>query len=883
MRAPRGACCASSKRGTSPAASPDRAAIEGAVVVGWLGRNLRRWAFNTGAYASALLGMSAIALVWCATVYFSLGASDEAERAAYKSANNLSAAFAEQLIRSIRAVDQTLLYVRDKYAHDPKGFDISLWSQDRAFLTGFNFQVVIIGRDGRMVASNIPGSKPGLDLSDREHFRVHVSRSTDELFISKPVLGRVSKKWSVQLTRRIVMPDGSFGGVAVASISPDYLSRFYGSIDVGQRGVVTLVGTDGIVRARGARADENAFIGMSLADSDLFRRLARSASGTYESRSRLDGIDRLFAYRTVRDLPLVVAVGLAKDEVFKAAVDDRDKGLIVAAALTLWLAGIMVLMLRYERALRRSRDAAEAGTRARTEFLAMMSHEIRTPMNGVVGMSEVLMESGLSAEQLGFARTLRKSADHLLRLINDVLDFSKLDAGRVEIERIGFDLHDLVASNTEILAPTAAEKGLILRHVIAANVPQRVIGDPARLRQVLFNLVGNGLKFTTEGSVTVAVDVDHTAMMPGHVRLAFAVSDTGIGIPKDGLPLMFKEFSQLDSSIARRFGGTGLGLAICRRLVTLMGGAISVESEAGKGATFRFTIDCRIDKAAQAQPVATAATVSPPVLAAPRDLRILVVEDNKTNQQVALALLARLGYTPDIANDGAEALTACSTHSYDVVFMDVMMPGMDGPSATRAIRELPAPFGSCHIIALTANASPADQISCRDAGMDGFLAKPVTRAGLAAQLDAFLAKAPVVAAAPPLAPDIDSDRPAFDMAVYGELLDAIGPDGMVQVLCAFLSDMPERLSRMRRAAEAGNAAPVEIEAHAIKSSSASIGFTALSAVAKALEQNSPTLAPAALAARIADVADAFAAIDHLGRSELRALLQTDNKKETANV
>jgi len=837
-----------------------------------------RWFYQLGSYAGLLLGLSAIVLIWAATFYFAHSSRHETERAAYKSAQNLTSAFEEQLVRSIRAVDQTLLYLRDKYAADPEHFDISLWSENSAFLTGFNFQVVIIGKDGLMVASNIPGSKPGLDLSDREHFRVHATRDADELFISKPVFGRVSNKWSIQLTRRITMPDGSFGGVAVASISPEYLSRFYGAIDVGSKGAVTLVGLDGIVRARGA-AQVGDYVGLSLSNSELFHFLPHADAGFYEARSKLDGIDRLFAYRKVRDLPLVVTVGLAKDEVFESVEADKKEGIILSAALTLWLAGTTLLMGRYERALKRSRDAAEAGTRARSEFLAMMSHEIRTPMNGVVGMSEVLMESGLSAEQLGFAQTLRKSADHLLQLINDVLDFSKIEADRVELEQVAFDLDDLMKTNAEILSAAAAEKGLTLATTIAPGVPRRIVGDPARLRQVLFNLVGNGLKFTHEGSVTVAVSVDPTPMLPGHVRLAFAVSDTGIGIPQDGIPLLFREFSQLDSSIARRFGGTGLGLAISRRLVALMGGAIAVESEVGKGTTFRFTIDARTDNAVPAL-AAIEHAASPP--AAARDFRILVAEDNKTNQQVVIALLARLGYGADIVNDGAEAAAACAATRYDVVLMDVMMPGVDGPSATRAIRKLPAPFNAAHVIALTANASAADRAACLDSGMDDFLAKPVTRAGLAGKLDLYLTKAAPVVESPSLVPD-EADAPAFNETVFSELREAIGEEGVVDVLSTFMTDTPERLAVMRRAGAAGDAAAARIEAHAIKSSAASIGFLTLSALAKALEHDCTALDHTSLTMRIENLHTAFDAIASRGRAALDALTPSSHTTGVAHV
>lgn len=834
---------------------------------------LDRWLFRFGAYASLLLGLSAVVLIWGGTVYFSQGAREQAEQSAYQNASNLSRAFEEQIVRSIHAADQTLLYVRGEYAQNPAAFDMSLWSRNSEFLSGLNFQVVIIGKDGHMVASNIPGSMSGVDLSDREHFRVHKNRLTDELFISKPVFGRVSNKWSIQLTRKVTMDDGSFGGVAVVSISPEYLSQFYKSIDVGARGTVTLVGTDdGIVRARGA-ADGN-FIGQSMGASPLLSALGWSNSGVFQEKSVLDGVERLYAYRKVRDYPLAVTVGLAKDEVFGVYEEASRKRILVSIALTFWLAGITWLMWRYERALTGARDAAEAGTRARSEFLAMMSHEIRTPMNGVVGMSEILADSGLNDEQLGYTRTLRQSAEYLLQLINDVLDFSKLDAGRVEIERIGFDVNEMVEGSVGLLKNSADEKGLALAIEIAPDVPRRLVGDPARLRQVLFNLVGNGLKFTQQGGVTVTIAVDPEKMLPGHIRLAFAVADTGIGIPADGIPLLFREFSQLDSSVARRFGGTGLGLAICRRLVTLMGGIIKVESKVGAGTTFRFFVDCEIETGVAApQPEPQPAACLP--RAATAACQVLLVEDNKTNQAVATTLLSRLGYKADIVNNGAEAVARCTEKAYDLVFMDVMMPVMDGLTATRAIRALAPPHNAPVIVALTANASKSDRDICLNAGMDEFLTKPVTRAALAAALDKFARgwrpAALPLQSAPALVPSLEPEArepQLLNEQTYDELRDAIGDDGMTLVLETFLSDTPERIATMRRAARDRANGAVKTEVHAIKSSAAQIGFMPLSQLASALEGECLGLAWPDLDARIGQLAAAFAAIEQIGRGKL---------------
>ena len=816
---------------------------------------LQGWLLRIGAYGSMLLGLSAIALIWFGALYFIHAERIQTERAALHNAANLARAFEEQIIRSIRAADQTLLYARDSYVRDPQRFDISLWSRNSEFLTGINFQVVIIDRNGRMVASNIPGSKPGLDLSDREHFKVHAQRQTDELFISKPVLGRVSGKWSIQLTRRITMADGSFGGVAVVSLDPDYLAQFYKSIDVGEDGVVALVGTDGIVRARGSKGASA--IGQSLANGALFRAFARARTGSFVAKSQLDGIDRLVVYRAVRGYPLVVSVGLAEHEVFAAFAENRRAYLIVAAALTLWLLGMTLLIRRYQRGIAAARDAAEAGTRARSEFLATMSHEIRTPMNGVVGMCDVLAETELNAEQLVYARTLRESAEHLLQLINDVLDFSKLDADSLAIEQVAFDLRDLVEGSTRLLAATAKEKNLALSVAVAPDVPSRAVGDPARLRQVLFNLVGNGLKFTHKGGVAVTVGVDGRAAAPGRIALDFAIADTGIGIPADGIPLLFREFSQLDSSIARRFGGTGLGLAICRRLIGLMGGAISVQSEVGKGSTFRFTIavlpESAVGTAAAGGGAAERDAVAAPSQGPPtHQPRILLVEDNRTNQLVATKLLQSLGHRADLASNGIEAVEACSAREFDLVLMDVMMPEMDGLAATRAIRALDGACGRPLIVALTANAMKQDIDMCLAAGMDGYLAKPVTRAGLRDALARFGGVAPAPRSARP--PGAKAGVAAgFDASIYDELAEAIGEEDTAMLLDTFLADTPERIATMRASAKQGTNETVKREAHAIKSSAASLGFLHLSELARDLERDAVGLNWPSLDARIDEV------------------------------
>jgi two-component system, sensor histidine kinase len=838
----------------------------------WVLLGARQWLLRIGPYGSLLIGLSAVFLIWFGALYFTESEKLQTEAAAQQTAANLARAFEEQIVRTIREADQTLLFVRDAYASDPMHFDISQWTRDVLYVTGIVTQVSIIDRNGRLVVSSIPGFARGMDLSDREHFRVQAKRQTDALFISKPVLGRVTHRWSIQLSRRVILPDDSFGGVVVASLDSQYISQYYRSIDVGRKGVVALIAADGTVLAR--RSVGPSGVGETVARGKLLDEYARSRSGFFTAASQLDGVDRLYAYRGVSGYPLIVTVGLAEDEIYGAYRHNRIKHIGIGVLLTLWLFAATFVMARYERLLAQARDAAESGIRARSEFLAMMSHEIRTPMNGLIGMADLLLHTTLNDEQLSYARTMRQSASHLLQIINDVLDFSKLEAGRVEIEKIPFDVHDLVRASVGLLAAEAKEKGLILEITIAAAVPHLLIGDPARLRQLLLNLVGNALKFTKAGQVSVHVKPD-TEHLAGQVRLVFSVADTGIGIPLDSIPLLFRKFSQLDGSIARRFGGTGLGLAICKRFIDLMGGRIVVESEVGKGTTFRFVLDYPLAPSSAHDVLRDDDQfVGPkPAQAGCRSLRILLVEDNKTNQIVAGKFLQNLGCAADIADNGAAAIAACSTTKYDLVFMDVMMPEVDGLAATKAIRKLPPPFCEPRIIALTANVQEQDRQQCLDAGMDDFLIKPITRASLAAKLTQFATGNEPIALAPPSVPAADGNGNvvSFDEAKYAELVDALGSETTRLVVEQFLTDTAERIAIMRGAAISGDKARVEMQAHTAKSSAANLGFLRFSYLAEALERTAQALDAAQLKLRIDAIDLEFSSVRAVARGKLDAL------------
>ncbi|MDQ1416379.1 MAG: hypothetical protein QOF81_1992 [Acidimicrobiaceae bacterium] len=591
--------------------------------------------------------------------------------------------------------------------------------------------------------------------------------------------------------------------------------------------------------------------------------------------------------------------------------------------------------------MRLAKEAAEAAAQARSTFLTTMSHELRTPLNSVIVLAGLLADEDLTAAQNDMVRRMRLASDNLLELINDVLEFSRLRAGQVELDQRTFDLVAWIEDTLEIVAPRAAEKGLELRLVVAGGVPQTLTADQSRLRQVLINLLANAVKFTTQGSVEVRVSAQRVpeasspagglvspagglaagglaagALRAGGWEFECAVRDTGIGIRSEDAAGLFDEFRQADSGISREFGGTGLGLAICRRLCELLGGRIWVEQEEGDGATVAFTWLAEADDdpltpasgyrvtvgtapagasgasagavvaagagagavvgggsggasfgGAGAAPAGATGRPPPP----PSSLRILVAEDNLMNQQVALLLLSALGYRADLAGNGDEAIAAVRTRPYDIVLMDVAMPGTDGLSATRAIRHLGSDVYQPYIVALTAHAFPGDAETCIAAGMDDYVAKPVDRAQLARALDAGARRAaanrdfangdaglagfdgaasgnaastaaPATAATATVIETETASTPAtvapgdttaddrdgdFDPSLPDQLLAEFGPEPFSRLVGIFQSEAIRLVGAATTAVAIGDVSQAEKTAHTLKSSAANLGAQGL--------------------------------------------------------
>ena len=377
-----------------------------------------------------------------------------------------------------------------------------------------------------------------------------------------------------------------------------------------------------------------------------------------------------------------------------------------------------------EAELKEARDRAENMSQAKGEFLANMSHEIRTPMNGVIGTLQLLEDTGLSDEQKDFVQTAHKSAEALLAILNDILDLSKIEAGKLQFENIAFNLRQIISDIVILHSLKAEQQGVELRQTIDEKLPAYIMGDPTRMRQVIVNLVSNALKFTREGEVAIAVEV--LSADSQSVQLKISVTDTGIGIPAEAQENLFKAFTQADGSTTRKYGGTGLGLAIVSQLVEMMQGELGVESEEGRGSSFWFIASFAI--AEQQEEKSSEKTVAQTALAI--DARILLVEDNPINQMVASKMLEKFGLKPELANNGVEALDKLQQQDFDLVLMDCQMPEMDGFEATKEVRRqnLTTADGSpLPIVAMTANVMSGDRERCLEVGMDDYIGKPVKR------------------------------------------------------------------------------------------------------------------------------------------------------------
>ena len=829
-------------------------------------KSIIQWATNPGRHPLRLLYGGAVAIVLLlasADVFVVFKLRESALRGAGNNLGTVSLTLSEQCERTFQSLDLVLNSVAEvltaEGVDDPDVFSRKMANRSayvmlRDKLTGLPFidALSMVGADGKIINFSRFWPTPDINVADRDYFQALSAKSDLTSFISAPVQNRGTGTWTLYLARRVQAKDGRFIGLVLGAVELRYFEDLYRAVSLGPGSAITLFRDDGTMLAR--YPDRNV-IGQRI-DNGGWRAVQEGVAGVLRGPGVSDQQMRVKVARHLAGYPLVVLATKTEDMILR---DWRKMVWLVSlitggCALSVFAAVVTLgQWLRQQEALARERaerseveqgrayaeanlarareKAAEDANQAKSGFLAMMSHEIRTPMNAVLGLASALLDGSLSPQHRRIVESIHESGEGLLRLLNDILDFSKLDAGRMTFESIAFSPIAVTESVVGVFEPRAAAKGLTIRTDIAADIPPGLDGDPGRVRQVLMNLVSNATKFTQRGGVCIGLRCVTRDELAATVE--WSIRDSGLGIDAERLPGLFREFVQMDDSIARRFGGSGLGLAICKRLLDQMGGQISVSSTPGEGSEFRVRLTFPVCAVAPPPPlpadVVTAFEAA--VTALGRPMRVLLVEDNPTNQFVGLELLRDFNLRIDLASDGIEALAAVSRVSYDAIFMDMRMPEMDGLTATRLIRARGGPHGAVPIIALTANAFADDMKSCQDAGMNAFLTKPIKREAMVGALLAVLTGRQVPALAP--ADTLPPGNRALDQESQRYLREIMGNDRLHELYRMFEDETRQRLENMH--GFINDIETVMAELHTLKGAAGSVGAVWLTDAVATLE------------------------------------------------
>ena len=590
---------------------------------------------------------------------------------------------------------------------------------------------------------------PAYSIADRAYFQAVKAAPQQALHFSEAITGKQTFEPVVVVAKAIVSPEGRFLGVVIGALKMRYYSEFFATLDLGRGGAIALRrAEDGALVARWPETQEALNKPLKPEHPLLRMVLSGKRNGMLRITSQTDRQERLYVYDRLENYPFVVFVGRASSDFL---AEWRMTAIVSSSFVLLVLLGL-AYALRHHWQVRQkelqtnldlavARDAAEAASRAKSAFLANMSHELRTPMNGIIGMTGLALRHTDDPRLRDQLTKIDQASQHLLSVVNDILDISKIEAEHLALERVNFRLGSMLENILSMTGQKAADKGIHLLIDLPVGLPAlMLLGDPFRLGQVLLNLVGNALKFTEQGAITLRAQ--QAESQADRVLLRWEVQDTGIGIAPEDQQRLFQAFEQADGSMTRKYGGTGLGLAISKRLVEMMGGEIGVTSVVGQGSTFWFTV--WMDKATSEHAVPPAPTFSnhsadERLLDEYAGTRVLLVEDEPINQEVSCGLLEDSGLVVDVANDGVEAVALARQQHYALILMDMQMPNLNGVEATRLIRA-DSLNSATPILAMTANAFEQDRQTCLAAGMNDHIAKPIEPAHLYETLLRWLAR-----------------------------------------------------------------------------------------------------------------------------------------------